>query len=886
MTSESPPALATPASDSGEPQVTPLPTANGPGLSQILYRVGDYASFKHTMLQSLALRTGLHTGETSDLSVAIVDAFATMSDVLTFYQERIANESYLRTAKERRSALELARLIDYRPRPGVAASAAVAFTLEDAPGATEQAALPLTIGARLKIQSLPRSGEMPKTFETIEDIEARPEWNAMRPLRTQPQTIGVDMKSVLVRGANVDLNPGDTILIVADGKDAKRVVSVTRDQAKNQTRIDLTEAPPDPPPFHFPILPTWPINLFLGVAPRLTNSFVASNVLGFSWRQHDLSALATVHKWSLPSLTLNFVRQTSFPPFKLDQGVFAFRQRAAIFGHNAPKYLALTNGQDGLLKAYPNDWDATPRTLADDDPSNGGDIYLDRTYQNIVPGGWAILDSRYQRKTCRVGEVGETSRADYGLSGKTTRLRLDSNDGFSGFRLRETTACVQSERLPLADLPIPDPVGGASVTLDRAYFGLKIGQSVVLTGTRADLDGVVESEALTLSDVTFGAGYTTLSFERALDNTYVRDSVTINANVALASHGETVREILGSGDSSQSFQRFALLQSPLTYVSSGGPSGARSTLEVRVNNLLWREAPSLFGHAPTERIYTVRIDDDGTAAVEFGDGVVGARLATGSENVQATYRKGGGRAGNVDAGSLSLLPVRPIGVRSANNPLAAAGATDPETLDDIRSNASLTVMTLDRIVSLRDYQDFARAFQGVGKALATWSWVGQRRGVFVTVAGAGGDELLESGQTYKNLLAAMRSAGDPHVSLRVQSYRHAFFRLSATIIIATEADIAIVLAAVEAALRTAFSFDARNFGQPATLSETMATMQAVAGVIAVDIDQFFRTDEPDGGSTNAALAATAPRSGEDGALIAAELLTLDPRPVELVGVFA
>ena len=69
--------------------------------------------------------------------------------------------------------------------------------MEDAPGATEQAALPLTIGARLKIQSLPRSGEMPKTFETIEDIEARPEWNAMRPLRTQPQTIGVLQKPIL-----------------------------------------------------------------------------------------------------------------------------------------------------------------------------------------------------------------------------------------------------------------------------------------------------------------------------------------------------------------------------------------------------------------------------------------------------------------------------------------------------------------------------------------------------------------------------------------------------------------------------------------------------------------------------------------------------------------
>ena len=45
-----------------------------------------------------------------------------MLDVLTFYQERIANEGYLRTATERRSMLELARAIGYELSPGVAAS--------------------------------------------------------------------------------------------------------------------------------------------------------------------------------------------------------------------------------------------------------------------------------------------------------------------------------------------------------------------------------------------------------------------------------------------------------------------------------------------------------------------------------------------------------------------------------------------------------------------------------------------------------------------------------------------------------------------------------------------------------------------------------------------
>ena len=80
------------------------------------------------------------------------------------------------------------------------------------------------------------------------------------------------------------------------------------------------------------------------------------------------------------------------------------------------------------------------------------------------------------------------------------------------------------------------------------------------------------------------------------------------------------------------------------------------------------------------------------------------------------------------------------------NQLIARGnvAADPESRDDARHNAPLTVLALDRIVSLQDYEDFAGAFSGIGKALATWTWDGERRAVFVTVAGPGpaGSDLL------------------------------------------------------------------------------------------------------------------------------------------------
>ena len=69
--------------------------------------------------------------EATDAAIAWLDAWAMVGDVLCFYQERIANEGYLRTATERRSVLELARLVGYRPRPGVAATVYLAYTIDD-----------------------------------------------------------------------------------------------------------------------------------------------------------------------------------------------------------------------------------------------------------------------------------------------------------------------------------------------------------------------------------------------------------------------------------------------------------------------------------------------------------------------------------------------------------------------------------------------------------------------------------------------------------------------------------------------------------------------------------------------------------------------------------
>src|SRR5207247_9057823 len=205
---------------------------NRPGLSAIAYRVGTHAEFKQAMLAALSdadrpALAPLTTRDADDFTTALVDAFATVADVLTFYQERIANESYLRTATERFSILQLARTIGYQLKPGVAASAALAFRIDEPPSLppnlTRNAdivipvprATPVPKGTR--VQSLPRPGETPQTFETVEDIVAFPDWNAILPKLHEPRpaiTSPVDV------AGKADVRGGDVIVVENAGKRA------------------------------------------------------------------------------------------------------------------------------------------------------------------------------------------------------------------------------------------------------------------------------------------------------------------------------------------------------------------------------------------------------------------------------------------------------------------------------------------------------------------------------------------------------------------------------------------------------------------------------------------------------------------------------------------
>ena len=156
----------------------------------VAYRIGTHAAFKADMLDAIAKSQhpslqGLRTRSDEDFSIALCDAIAVLADNLSFYQERLATESYLETAIDLRSVRELAALIGYRPAPGVAACTWVAFTLEQ-PLDPEDQSRAQAIPARTRIQSVPASGDRPQVFETDAAVDARPEWNALQPRLTKP----------------------------------------------------------------------------------------------------------------------------------------------------------------------------------------------------------------------------------------------------------------------------------------------------------------------------------------------------------------------------------------------------------------------------------------------------------------------------------------------------------------------------------------------------------------------------------------------------------------------------------------------------------------------------------------------------------------------------
>ena len=165
-----------------ETSATPEIIFNRAGLSAIKYRVGTYAHFLEAMKEDIArapeLRPYWTARNTSDYGIALFAMWAYVGDILTFYQERIANETFLRTAIQPESVTALAALLGYKPSPGAAAETKIVFLLD------RLKTVQIPIG--LRMQSVPGQNQKPQKFETVETIIADAALNQLQ-IFSQPQ---------------------------------------------------------------------------------------------------------------------------------------------------------------------------------------------------------------------------------------------------------------------------------------------------------------------------------------------------------------------------------------------------------------------------------------------------------------------------------------------------------------------------------------------------------------------------------------------------------------------------------------------------------------------------------------------------------------------------
>ena len=136
-----------------------------------------------------------------------------------------------------------------------------------------------------------------------------------------------------------------------------------------------------------------------------------------------------------------------------------------------------------------------------------------------------------------------------------------------------------------------------------------------------------------------------------------------------------------------------------------------------VNGLPWKEVPFFYGQAPDAQVFVSRQDNRNKTHVMFGDGINGARLPTGVNNVVATYRIGSGAA-MPPAGKLTVIAKSYPGLSSVLNPVAVIGGADADQPQQIVHDAPRSVLTFGRAVSVFDYQALAEEVPSVTRARA------------------------------------------------------------------------------------------------------------------------------------------------------------------------
>ncbi|WP_426610535.1 hypothetical protein [Bradyrhizobium sp. McL0616] len=774
----------------------PTVVCNPPDLPAIDYRVGDYLLFRDKLLRpspgEIQL-TAWQPGAQGDLAVQMIEWWAYLADILSFYNERIANEAYLGTAILPESVNHLVQLLGYRPRPALGSKVTLAGLL--ASGARAPVALP----KGMQLQSKPAPGAAPQVFE----LDAA----------TQLQSPDIISAKVVPKNHFLLTNPGAPA-------------------AANSLWLDRKVG-----------------GIKVGDSLLLINANAVSaspSIADYAWI--SVTALqSTTSPLGDPVTALNFTPIAS----------------TLVANAKASDYVLLRSGQSSPLWGFPTTTASlTVRTLAISrraPPITTTTVHLAGLARILTPGGLFLLDAT----------------AGSGLAPVPSLVQTYSEQ----FWYANCGASADASALPTSNTPPPIGIPISTLTTDAVPPAWEDnGPSITVRYAFARVGGL--TPVLQHADVAYPGGGTTLapaiadqSFPDAETTVLVEDgggdaslafitptadgaALTLSpAQPTLAltspidlmfdllafSRGQTVpAEVLGSGNPVVTAQDFTLKNAPVTYFAdpaSISGDGFSSTVQVSVNNVLWREVQSFYGQSRNAQVFVLHEDDSGKTHATFGDGLNGAQLPTGTNNIVATYRYGAGAAAPAGE-TLTVIQSPQPGLMALRNPLQPTGGADADDPARLKTLAPRSMLTFGRAVSKDDYVAIALT-AGADQASAAYAFdpISQRPKVTLWVAG---DANAGAGAKQAVLAAAIPGQGlDVEIATPVE------MTLSLTFLCDSTLDAPAIKTALTAALTDPdtglFGARAIGIGQVVYDSQILAACLNVAGVQAVH-DLSFAND--------------------------------------------
>jgi hypothetical protein len=747
------------------PNASPLETLAA-ALTSLPRQLRGFAEVRRDLLKALSADPGALEGwrpSGDDFGLMWLEMWAYISDVLAFYDERTANETYIRTAVRRPSLRRIVELLGYTPSSGVAAIARVAAIADGVVAVS----LPPATGFR----SSAFGQEKPQVFETTAPWTIHPLKNKWTVISFKRQPTIDALPDVTDAGGNTkqkksSASTGEPLVRQLLFETARFGLAAD-ELVLFESRHSGTENPVDPAvslvtasePFEGKDSLTY-IRVTLEPAVRID-------------AEADLSQLRARRPTQTAAPTSNVPLKTNgdkkAPPSPAVEnppgsgGTRAyFDLPASTFRRSDPMIVARNLGSaeaqyafatiDSVLTAAVTVTSIPPQQVPIPQPE-GEDPLIVTVPSPTVPAAELILKPAVPSDF--VSHADELtflySFIDGGQPTNTGKTELGAEE------------LSDDEGVALDGIAGAPPEAIASAQAN----GLTLGTNVV---------GVLEQEFLITDSVQNGAlvdgritftadgraNFQALSPDQ-LPETTMRLPLTIYGNVIETTRGESVfGEVLGNGNGRLANQRFKLRKKPLTYLplaSADGSATSVNTLQIFVDGVLWSEVKTFFGTGAEDTVYTIRHDDEQNTFVTFGDGVRGARLPSGIKNVIASYRFGSGAAAP-PAGSINQLAGAVKGLRSVRSPVAAEAGKDPDEPEQLRTNAPRSALLFGRAVSATDFEALAREQPGIVQAKAEWLWIDaqMQAGVVVLYIGSADPATVAD---------ALRAQADPTLPIEV-----------------------------------------------------------------------------------------------------------------------